>query len=414
MDRCIEHWNNGNVGNLPSQPFWMSLVDAVFAAIFTLELLLRLIAEEMMFFFSEDWRWNLMDVTVVLTAWVEVLAMFLPDFGGTSDVSFLRVFRMLRVLRSVRIIRVLRFFREMRLILLSLMSCLVPLLWALLCLALIVFVFSVFFLQGVAGYIEESVPGTTSNEEVPNPEVLIELFRTFLRTFLTLLMSITGGDDWSNVQRPLETASSAYGALYVIYIAIMVFGVLNVITGIFVEGAIQKARSDKELAMASEMEKNKSTMKQLMYLFKELDEDHSEKVSFQEWERFTSRKDAKAALALLDLDVAKTNDIFQLIDLDNSSEVDLREFVVGCMQLQGSAKMVDVETLLRNNKKLMIACTQHFTKVEEHIDEHMAARDEQLHRRLDKTDATMLKLQLAVTGSLSSRAGAFPSWSAVV
>jgi len=28
------------------------------------------------------------------------------------------------------------------------------------------------------------------------------------------------------------------------------------------------------------------------------------------------------------------------------------EFIIGCMQLQGSAKVLDIETLLRNHKKL--------------------------------------------------------------
>jgi hypothetical protein len=294
---------------------------------------------------------------------------------------------MLRVLRSLRIIRVLRFFREMRLILLSLMGCCVPLLWALLCLAMIVFVFSVFFLQGVAEFLEAASPG---NESV-DVNSLIAFFETFLQTFLTLIMAITGGDDWGSIERPLAGAAPFYGVGFVIYIAIMIFGTLNVITGIFVEGAIQKARSDRELKLAAEVDRHRNMIRQLMHLFKELDDDESGTITFEEWDGFTRSKDAKAALALLGLDVARTNDIFQLIDLDNSSEIDLREFVVGCMQLQGSAQSVDVETLLRNNKKLLVKCTEHFAKVEQHIDEHMA-------ERFAKMDAQMRRLEQEIRG----------------
>merc|ERR1719343_544801 len=90
-------------------------------------------------------------------------------------------------------------------------------------------------------------------------------------------------------------------------------------------------------------------------------------MTIQEWENFVSKKEAQTVLAMLDLDASKTKDIFRLIDLDGSGAIEIKEFVVGCMQLQGSAKMVDVETLLRSNKKLMVKCTEYFEQMEKQI-----------------------------------------------
>merc|ERR1719210_217480 len=101
-----------------------------------------------------------------------------------------------------------------------------------------------------------------------------------------------------------------------------------------------------------------------MDLFCELDKDGSKQVSPDEWERFTRRPDAKATLALIGLDVTKSSEVFRLIDLDDDGHLGLEEFVVGAMQLCGEAKMVDVETLLRNNKKIVSKITGRLDRLE--------------------------------------------------
>merc|ERR1712232_663605 len=122
-----------------------------------------------------------------------------------------------------------------------------------------------------------------------------------------------------------------------------VFGVLNVITGIFVECAVTKARADNDLSLQEEMERERSMMKQLIQFFKTLDTNISGSVSLSEWESFIRMPNAKAVLTLLGLDINKTRQIFELIDTDGSNEVELEEFVIGCMKLQGGTKTIDLE-----------------------------------------------------------------------
>ncbi|CAK0814759.1 unnamed protein product [Prorocentrum cordatum] len=283
----------------------------------------------------------------------------------------------------------------MRLILLSLLSSLWPLLWArraalpaLLSLSMVMFTFVVVFMQGLAEYIMDA--GEGDKQTVDSVRVW---FSSFWESFLTLFKVITGGINWQDVHNPLESASFWYGNLFVLYVAIMVFGVLNVITGIFVECAVTKARADTDLSLQEEVDREKSMMMQLIQLFRVMDANMSGTISHDEWEAFTRQPNAKAILTLMDLDIHKTHQIFALIDADGSNEVDLEEFVMGCMKLQGGAKTVDLEAMLQNNKVLVRKNLHHLHNLSRHF-------KKQLDVRLKTTDTEVRRLH-EVTESMA-------------
>merc|ERR1719410_2431456 len=101
---------------------------------------------------------------------------------------------------------------------------------------------------------------------------------------LSLFMSISGGMDWWEFGKPLMEISPFYGLFFVMYVAFMTFGVLNIITGIFCEAAAEIANSDRDLVVGAEIEKQKSYIKSLKELFCELDQDHSGQITYQEFQ----------------------------------------------------------------------------------------------------------------------------------
>merc|ERR1712083_506021 len=50
--------------------------------------------------------------------------------------------------------------------------------------------------------------------------------------------------------------------------------------------------------------------------------------------------------AVLEIDIDDSNYLFDMLDMDRSGEVDMDEFVSGCMRLKGSAKGIDIHTLM--------------------------------------------------------------------
>jgi len=57
-----------------------------------------------------------------------------------------------------------------------------------------------------------------------------------------------------------------------------------------------------------------------------------------------------AYFAVMGLEAGDAWDLFKLLDTDKSAEIDLDEFVYGCMKLRGTAKTIDVAKLSYDNK----------------------------------------------------------------
>merc|ERR1711957_192859 len=55
----------------------------------------------------------------------------------------------------------------------------------------------------------------------------------------------------------------------------------------------------------------------------------------------------------LELDVSQARALFMLLDVDETNEVELEEFIGGCMRMKGDAKSIDVNMLLYENEKMI-------------------------------------------------------------
>ena len=103
-------------------PSTISVATYTYASLFALELLARLLGAGCSFFYSEDWMWNYLDITVVLASLVEIIATSISATadGGQSNVSGLKIFRIIRLTRVVKAVRLVRIFRFVTLLLLFL------------------------------------------------------------------------------------------------------------------------------------------------------------------------------------------------------------------------------------------------------------------------------------------------------
>ena len=94
----------------------------LFTAIFSLELLLRMLGNGLHgFCCSEEARWNLLDVFIVLSSWWETAIESIYsasqqdlDVVGFSGLRALRILRITRLVRLARVARILRFVMALR------------------------------------------------------------------------------------------------------------------------------------------------------------------------------------------------------------------------------------------------------------------------------------------------------------
>eukprot|EP00929_Paragymnodinium_shiwhaense_P033695 TRINITY_DN18455_c0_g1_i4.p1 TRINITY_DN18455_c0_g1~~TRINITY_DN18455_c0_g1_i4.p1 ORF type:complete len:995 (+),score=282.94 TRINITY_DN18455_c0_g1_i4:87-3071(+) len=335
------------LSNQPEDRIFETL-ERVFAAFFLVELAIRVVNERSDFIFGEDWRWNAFDTFLVLHSVFDLIAELSASSMNMNspNFSFVRVLRIFRFARILRLIRVIRIFHSFRLMVLSIVGSMLSLLWVFILLVVILYGFSIFFLYGVA-----ATDLTSIDEE--HRDALEELFGSVFASLLSLFMAISGGMDWGDILAPLSEVNFMLGFAFIMYIFFMFFGVLNVVVGTFVDTAFELSKKDQEHIVQEEMAKNEDYSRSIRDFFESADKDGSGNLSWDEFEKHLGDKRVKAYFNSLQLDVAQARALFLLLDVEETDQVDIEQFVHGCMRLKGEAKSIDVNMIMYENEKMM-------------------------------------------------------------
>jgi hypothetical protein len=178
-------------------------------------------------------------------------------------------------------------------------------------------------------------------------------YGTFGQTFWTLICAVSAGYDWGPVSNPVTHCGWLYTILFLAYISFVLLGLMNILNGIFVNAALQSSAMNRELAADQVMAKRDAMIQDMVGLFLEADEDKSGTVSWDEFQVYLQDEKIKAYFMSLDLDMGSVCKIFDLLDTGNKGELELVEFVEGCINLRGTAKMVDLSILQQSYAEMM-------------------------------------------------------------
>lgn len=333
-----------------SEPQELEVVEQVFAYMFALELFLRLGALKLSFFNSKIIAWNLFDMLLVIMSFIEIIlnATTNEDNSGGASGTAGKVIRVFRMARIVRIMRVLRFLAELRIMVTLIMNSARSLFWLMVLLIGILYVFSIFFTQGVTEFLKDPV-----NHDNAEADTLLADYGSLINSAYTLFASITGGVSWRDVLNPLGHTGWLFSMLFILYIFFCIFSVLNIVTGVFVDGAIQRSSQERDLRLEKEKEQKKMYVSMLTDLLEEIDAEGTGVISREDLQEAFKSEQVRYYFSVLDIDVTDSNYLFDMLDLDRSGEVDMEEFVSGCLRLKGNAKSIDIHTLMYEIK-LMI------------------------------------------------------------
>jgi len=198
-------------------------------------------------------------------------------------------------------------------------------------------------------------------------EEIRDIFVSMPHSLLALFQIVTGGENWAHMEYVLRSMSVIYSFMLLLYVCLMLLAMMNIVTGIFVNDAIEGAQRDVDLQAQSELERSNKVMDELKRLFRTFDSDGSCAITKDEFEKHMVDESVKSAFAVLDLEVADAMAFFEVLDTDGTQELDIDEFVMGCMYLKGVAKMVNVATLMRENKLMMSASMKTAHRLEERV-----------------------------------------------
>ena len=223
----VLQWESEN--KFTSVPTAIYAISLAYGVLFTVELLLRMIAAGLSeFYCQKNWAWNLFDTLVVASVIYEFIWDYIWDASGSqstsmsSNLRILRVVRLTRLTRIVRVLRIARFVRPLRTLVQSILGTLKALIWAMLLMTLINYVFSAIFVDIVSNYLADS-------PDVEVVESLRSYFGTLQSSSLTLFMSISGGLSWFEATQPLKKISWLWVYVFCIHVAFCLFALLNAV-----------------------------------------------------------------------------------------------------------------------------------------------------------------------------------------
>ncbi|CAJ1405752.1 unnamed protein product [Effrenium voratum] len=338
------------------------IAGACYTALFTLELILRLLANGCRrFYCSEDWAWGFLDTFIVLTSlWEAAMDVLqaLTSQDGTSSVGAIsglkafRIIRITRIFKTVRLMRIFRFVMALRMLITSIFHTLKSLFWALVLLFLIVYVFAVLFVQAVSDYKLDAGNAEFTAEELAAAETY---YGSLLSTMIGLFMSIAGGVSWENMLLPLKTVSGVWVTFFLFYVAFTYFAVLNVVTAVFCQSAIESAQNDQFTVVQSILANKEKHLQKVSELFKRLGANNAT-ITFQMLEEQIN-SDAGAVLINYNnntgLDIWDAWTFFKLLDADGGGEVEVEEFLMGCLRLRGPATAIDMGKVIKDQNWLI-------------------------------------------------------------
>lgn len=320
------------------------IVSIVFGCVFILEFLIHFFVEGPSTFIFRLNGWKVFDLLIVLESVSSVVLFALEQGHGAAEfqnVRTLRSLKIMKLLRVLRVLKILQFTMALRQLIHGITVALRSLGWATVLLAVLVYIFAVFF---------------TSAMQLHEPDIYAKLepfFGSIGDASMLLVQSMFGGHSWREVALLLREAGLLYEVAFLIYIAITMLTVLNVVTGVFTTVALKTSETDPEL-IALNAEVNQRRLDQLaLRLFEFLDVDGSGKVTLLELEDAWHKTEFKALLKAIGIDAQDVWLLFSLMDFDSDGLIEFGELCEGVQKLIGNGLSLEMARIQLGQKMLM-------------------------------------------------------------
>jgi len=328
---------------------WMvfTLFDLGFCGFFFLEIVLRLLGDRIVFFLGPDFRWNLMDLSFVAMDGVNQIFLFIIEGVDLSYISSFRaaikMIRLARAARALRMFRIVRNSLRARLLLEETVASASLGFWLLMVLGVVLIFFGLFFMQASADVLlDQNDIGYSESLE----NKLLKHFGSSQDSIFSLFELASGGQSWSATYLYLVEVDPVYGVVFILFVFFTLLLFLNVVTGVFVNSAVQRSRKHEVENKTDEAENIRSLLRKA-----EL-ENADGLVSKEEFLKFLTSPYGKGQLMSLGLENAEALGIYELLDKENNKQVNIDELASGCARFTQPVRSADNVSILLAIKKI--------------------------------------------------------------
>jgi hypothetical protein len=315
-------------------PHWSSFqraLDIGFAALYTLELGLKLIGLNLSFF---KCAWNLFDMFLV-GSWY-VLEFY--DASSVINPMILRLARLARLMRLVRHCGWFEAFDSLHMLISAIRSSFTVLVWSTL-LLFVLFVVGALVANGTfSGYLEDV--DINDNRTMQEKREVYMYFGTFSRSFVSVF-ELAFANHSPILRTLMENVGEPYAIYVLIYKLVISLSVMRVITGVFLHETFKVCSEDDELMVMNKMRTAEKHLKRMEVLFQTLNTDGDDALTWEEFKFALHDKWIRSWLDAMDLDPHHMERLWTLLD-NGDGRLTSQELIRGVATLRGHAKSMDL------------------------------------------------------------------------
>eukprot|EP00439_Symbiodinium_sp_Y106_P000826 s3768_g1.t1 len=300
---------------------WMQPLDTGFIALYFLELCMRLVGIGFRQCFCDGWF--LLDFTLVALG---IVTIFVLLFGSSGDLGILEsvlVVRAMRLLRLIRALRMLKYFRTVWRLVYGLLTSHNAMFSTLSLILLTLYVFACLGVELI-----------TKDEQLLNNPVTLAIienhFDSVIVSMLTLVQFVTV-DSVALIYYPLVKLKPILSVYFFAIILIVSISLMNLVTAVLVEGALENASHEREAEKLNLQEKLKQAVPRLREVFATMDANGDGMVSLEEIEAVPMDVIPKEFFEKNS--VGSMQEIFECLDVDGGGELSQEEFVDGLLDI---------------------------------------------------------------------------------
>jgi len=336
----------------------MVIFDIVFQVAYTVELVLKLTVHRWFFFWNEDASYNVFDLFLVVSGYVDLL------FDSGSGSVALRLVRLLKLAKALRALKIVAGFDTLRAILVCIQGSFRTLLWSMLMLYIVFYIFSLIFVQQAAAKIQQ-----IGDREDDLASELLGSFSSVMQSIVTLTKAAFGGEDWGVTYDLLVQCGWVSSSIFMLFVAFTQVALINIITGIFVDSAMQSLMPNREQMAIKLNEEEKAFSEELERLCIAVDADRSGFLTRDQFADGINKGRIPLLLHLLGLDQDHVQNFFEVLcSTTADNQVDIKSFVRGCMRLKGPATSFDLQIAISNIADLERNNAREFRNLKRRID----------------------------------------------
>lgn len=329
-------------------PAWSRVIDLTFCSIFVIELLLRTKAYGKKFFSMDGWQWNVFDLFVVVFSVAdEATKLVLSDSEVQEVFESFGMLRLLRLGRIVRLVRMVRLIPALKSMVYLILASLKSFLWTVVLLIILMYCVAVYFTE-LAYDLRNKHPQKDFSS-------LGSTWGSIGNSILSLFQAITGGNDWHNFISVFDdyvgSSTSTNTLVFSIFIAFATLVMMNLVTGVFVDGAQRIAREEKNQDLLKHVRRllapeRIKTPRASIFIHGEFSFDDGDRlITWQEFCKKLESEEMKAYLTAFELDDSQAKDIFYILDQERVGKVTMREFFSACVNLHATPRLADTAIL---------------------------------------------------------------------